>query len=324
MHKYFLIPIIIFFGIISLIIIYTQFFHVDWKYAFIPENFDARTGKYIELEYPKICEDKEKVLLINSDLDKFDNRFFMDQVDQSNDYSFHAIYLLPCEVEDRKFDINKDIHFSLEKINKWFLEKSDNQIINFDKTENNFIDTTFIRVNKTLDWFTRYNSVENSREDAASKIENIILSNSHIFNNFKKKKFIVFFEGWEKRVSISVEACGRSRLNGQVSIFYTNTKFNTKTKSCTKDNINKLDKITFGESEETILHEILHTLGAPFKCGKNIDPDVSLHVNDNKGDIMNKVSGSLYLDFNNDDYYKHNISDCNDLYMSKFLTNLNG
>ena len=98
----------------------------------------------------------------------------------------------------------------------------------------------------------------------------------------------------------------------------------TKTKSCTKDNINKLNKITFGESEETILHEILHTLGAPFKCGKNIDPDVSLHVNDNKGDIMNKVSGSLYLDFNNDDYYKHNISDCNDLYMSKFLTNLNG
>ena len=47
-----------------------------------------------------------------------------------------------------------------------------------------------------------------------------------------------------------------------------------------------------------------------------------MHVFDNKNDIMNKVSGSLYLDFNNDDYYKHNIPNCADLHNSKFLTNL--
>jgi len=34
---------------------------------------------------------------------------------------------------------------------------------------------------------------------------------------------------------------------------------------------------------------------------------------------MNKVSGSLYLDFNNDDYYKHNINDCQDLSNSNYL-----
>ena len=45
-------------------------------------------------------------------------------------------------------------------------------------------------------------------------------------------------------------------------------------------------------------------------------------MTDSDDDIMNKVSGSLYLDFNNDDYYKHNIPNCNDLYLSKFLTNI--
>ena len=77
-----------------------------------------------------------------------------------------------------------------------------------------------------------------------------------------------------------------------------------------------------GDSEQTILHEILHTLKVPPKCGTNIDLKDSLHVTDNKDDIMNKVSGSLYLDFNNDDYYKHNILNCPDLYKNKFLTNL--
>ena len=55
----------------------------------------------------------------------------------------------------------------------------------------------------------------------------------------------------------------------------------------------------------------------------NIDQKKSLHVTDNIKDIMNNVSGSLYLDFNNDDYYKHNIKNCPDLYMSKYLSIIN-
>ena len=125
----------------------------------------------------------------------------------------------------------------------------------------------------------------------------------------------------KKRRLITNKSCGRSRYNGKVAIFYTSEK-DKKIKSCTKDNIDKSNKKLFGESEQTILHEILHTLEVPPKCGANIDLTDSLHVTDNKDDIMNKVSGSLYLDFNNDDYYKHNILNCPDLYTNKFLTNL--
>ena len=157
--------------------------------------------------------------------------------------------------------------------------------------------------------------------DTSSKIEKIILTNQDLFINFENKKFIIFFEGWEKRRLITNKSCGRSRYNGKVAIFYTSEK-DKKIKSCTKDNINKSNKKLFGESEQTILHEILHTLKVPPKCGTNIDLTDSLHTTDNKDDIMNKVSGSLYLDFNNDDYYKHNILNCPDLYTNKFLTNL--
>ena len=49
-------------------------------------------------------------------------------------------------------------------------------------------------------------------------------------------------------------------------------------------------------SEGTILHEMLHTLGMPPKCAKNLDSESIYHVKDSNDDILNKVSGSIYLD----------------------------
>ena len=78
------------------------------------------------------------------------------------------------------------------------------------------------------------------------------------------------------------------------------------------------DDNTFGFAEETILHEMLHTLGAPSKCGNNLDKS-GFHVLDNKNDILNKISGNKFLDYNKDDYYNHNIINCRDLKDSKYL-----
>ena len=64
---------------------------------------------------------------------------------------------------------------------------------------------------------------------------------------------------------------------------------------------------------------MLHNLGIPPRCANNLDSESRFHVADSNDDIMNKVSGSLYLDFNNDDYYKHNIKDCADLSKSNYL-----
>ena len=89
--------------------------------------------------------------------------------------------------------------------------------------------------------------------------------------------------------------------------------------SCLKDSLNEINDQSFGDSEVTILHEILHTLGSPPKCARNLDSENIFHVNDNEKDILNKLSGNMFLDFNNDDYYKHNIKNCPDLADSKYL-----
>ncbi len=278
---------------------------------------------------PAACNDKNDIQVLSNIEDNILGRYFKDNPDKSAGYSFHAIYLLPCEKDDRKFDVNLNIHFSLHTINKWFANKSKDQIINFDTKIDNTIDVTFLRVNKTMNWFTDNNDKENSQEDAGSRIENIVLSNAKLFNNFDKKKFIVFFEGWEERKSLFFDICGKSRFDGKVAIFFASGKWkkdvgnNKKIFSCTKDSLNDSKNILFGESEATILHEILHTLGAPPKCAKNLDPENIFHVNDNKNDILNKMSGKIYLDYNNDDYYKHKIQNCFDLSKSNYLSNIN-
>ena len=71
-----------------------------------------------------------------------------------------------------------------------------------------------------MNWFTDFISKENTNDDVGLKIENIILSNTDIFNNFENKKFIIFFEGWEKRKSLFLDICGKSRFDGKVAIFF--------------------------------------------------------------------------------------------------------
>ena len=165
--------------------------------------------------------------------------------------------------------------------------------------------------------------------EVSEKIEKIINDNSHLFNNFSSKKFIIFFEGWEKRKYIDYDICGKSRFDGNIAIYYTYSRFkkyigddlilsnNERIFSCThKDHLNDNNDKIFGDAEATILHEIIHSLGFPASCAKN---NKSFHVNDNKNDIMHKQSGKIYLDFNNDDYYNHQQKNCPDLKNSKFL-----
>jgi len=177
-----------------------------------------------------------------------------------------------------------------------------------------------MRVNKTLKWFNLYNSKQNSSDDNSSKVEKIILSNKNLFNNFETKKFIVFFEGWEKRKSFFHTTCGRARFGGKVSIIYTNSDFKNKD-TCV--DIIQTSNDELNSEEQTVLHELLHLIGFPNSCSKNKDTDDIFHVNDSRDDILFKFSGSKYLDYNNDDYYDHNISECPDLKDSIYLTNIN-
>tara|TARA_Y100000590_G_scaffold440873_1_gene566825 strand:+ start:979 stop:1932 length:954 start_codon:yes stop_codon:yes gene_type:complete len=314
LNRFFIIPVAIFFIIICVIVFYFQFIYDDWKFI-APKKI-----------LPDICNDKNDLELVIDSEDNVKGRSFKDNPDVSSKHKFHAVYLLPCEMPDRRFDVDFNIQSSLYAINRWFFIKSKKQKINFDKNNNNNIDVTFLRVNKTMNWFIKKSQSDNNIKNVGLQIENIILSNTNLFNNFNKKKFIVFFEGWEKRKSLFFNICGKSRYDGKVAVFFTNGKWkqhvgnNKKMFSCIRDDsLNDLNDETFGDSEATILHEILHTLGAPSKCATNLDPNNIFHVNDSNKDILYKYSGNIYLDYNNDDYYNHNMKDCYDLVDSNYL-----
>ncbi len=321
MHRYFLIPVLGFFSFICVIVIYLQFINESWKFL-VPKE-----------DLPKICNDESDVKLINHEGDFINGRSLGDSPDLLKSEQYHAVLLLPCEMEDRKFDVNHNIESSLLTINKWFEDKSRKQKIQFDINNINRIDVTFLRVNKTMKWFD--NKVEENKKkiDVSEKIKKIIFDNKNKFNNFNKKKFIIFFEGWERRKYVNYNVCGKSDYDGKIAIYFTASRFkkyigddiiltnNKRIFTCTQDDhLNEPNNFNFGDAEATILHEILHTLGAPSKCGDNID-ESGFHVMDSRDDILHKISGNKYLDFNNDDYYNHNIDDCMDLKDSKFLVN---
>ena len=42
---------------------------------------------------------------------------------------------------------------------------------------------------------------------------------------FDKKKFIIFFEGWERRKYINYNVCGKSNYDGKIAIYFTASRF---------------------------------------------------------------------------------------------------
>ena len=319
MHRYFLIPFIGFFIIVSIFVFFLQFINEDWKFI-APK-----------VPLPEGCDDNIEANFIIYETDKKINRSFKDKLDLYEGNQFHPIYLLPCERNDREYDIKDKIESSLLAINYWLKGKTLKQEIKFDRNIDGDIDITFLRVNKTMDWFGDLHDKDKSKNitEVSNKIEKLINDNKNLFNNFSSKKFIIFFEGWEKRKYIDYDICGKSRFDGNIAIYYTYSRFkkyigddlilsnNERIFSCThKDHLNDNNDKTFGDAEATILHEMIHSLGFPASCAKN---NKSFHVNDNKNDIMHKQSGKIYLDFNNDDYYNHQQKNCPDLKNSKFL-----
>ena len=319
MHRYFLIPFIGFFIIVSIFVFFLQFINEDWKFI-APK-----------VPLPKNCDNNVETSFIIYETDKKINRSFKDKLDLYEGNQFHPIYLLPCERDDREYDINNKIKSSLLAINYWLKEQTISQEIKFDRNIDGDIDITFLRVNKTMDWFGDLHNKDKTKNitEVSNKIEKLINDNSNLFNNFSSKKFIIFFEGWEKRKYIDYDICGKSRFDGNIAIYYTYSRFkkyigddlilsnNERIFSCThKDHLNDNNDKTFGDAEATILHEMIHSLGYPASCAKN---NKSFHISDNKNDIMHKQSGKIYLDYNNDDYYNHQQKNCPDLKNSKFL-----
>ena len=226
------------------------------------------------------------------ELDKRPGRFFEDQPDVNDDYQVHFFYVLAKDSKDKEIDVNGWLEKRLITVNsnfeKWSKKnKKSNgvgQKFKFDYRKDGKIDITFVRIDLTKAELPKYPERRIYR----------LLSQYNYFNN--PKKTYALFTGFKAKAGDSHGGSG----SPPITTIFTPAG------------------LSFGvtEKDQVILHELFHTQGASYSCGKRTDQGG--HVK--QPDVL--AVNTLYpiIDSKNDTYYLHGIKDCPDLSKSVYLT----
>ena len=237
--------------------------------------------------------EQEKELTYLDPKDKKPNRSIIDRPDVNDDYQVHFIYAILKNGKDKEWDVNGYIEKNALKSNKNFLKwsaknKKSNGIgqkFKYDFSNDGKLDVSFVRLNLTRK--------EIDKPDYPTRIIWRELFRQG-FNN--PKKVYAIFSGFKTKHGNSHGGVGGPLF----TILY-----GPAIKSYESENM-----------EIIILHELFHTQGAAYDCGKRTYDGA--HV---KGsDVLGKNKTTTIIDGKNDTYYKHSIEGCPDLSDSVFLT----
>ncbi|WP_415294643.1 hypothetical protein [Candidatus Pelagibacter sp. Uisw_113] len=271
---------------------YTQedcfIFAIDDKIVW---NLDgpAKPSKPKESESAESKAEQEK----QAQLDKRPGRFFEDQPDVSDDYQIHFIYLLTLDGKDSELDTSGWIEKRVNRVNDKFLKfsaknKKSNGIgqqFKLDMTKEGKLDVTFVRMN-----------ISKKQLDLPDYPNNIIYPYLRQKGFDNPKKVYATFAGFKTKHGNSDGGEGYVPM----MVIYT---------PAVK---------TYGQPDMDliILHELLHSQGAAYGCGKRTYKGTHVKGSDILG--VNTVTSSL--DSRNDTYYRHDIEGCPDLAKSVFVT----
>ena len=256
---------------------------IVWKYDKAKASIIAKT----KIAEAKALEEK------NVKMDTKLGRFFEDQPDVSDDYQIHFIYMLAADGKDREYDINGWIEKRIKTVNKKFLKmsaktKKSNGIghqFKLDMTKEGKLDVTFVRMN-----------VLKKQLDNTHAPESLVYSYLQEKGFDNPKKVYATFTGFNHRDG--------NDIGGEGGVPYT-AIFIPAVKSYSPTS-----------RDLVILHELFHTQGAAYACGKRTYEGA--HV---KGsDVLGKGILSAKIDSKNDTYYRHDIEGCPDLAKSVFVT----
>ena len=255
---------------------------IVWKY----DKAKASTIAKTKIAEAKVLEEK------NLKIDKKQGRFFEDQPDVNDDYQVHFFYVLAKDSKDKEIDINGWLEKRLTTVNskfeKWSKKnKKSNGVgkkFKFDYRKDGKIDITFVRMDWTEGELPKY---------PERKIYGLLSKHNHLNN---PKKTYAIFTGFKAK------AGDHHGGSGAVPITTIFTPAG----------------MSFGvtEKDKVILHELFHTQGAAYSCGKRTYDGA--HV---KGsDVLAVNTLSTIIDSKNDTYYLHGMKDCPDLSKSVYLT----
>ena len=235
---------------------------------------------------------KNELKFLNREDDKI-NRSLVDREDSTNDHQVHFIYAILKNGKDKEWDINGYIEKLALKVNENFLKwssqnKKSNSIgqkFKYDFLQNGKLDVSFARLNLTR-----------------KQIDEPDHPNGLIYKELFKQGF-----------------------NNPKKVYAIISGFNSKHGNSDGGEGGPLFTILYGPAiksygskgmEIVILHELFHTQGAAYDCGKRTYRGAHVKGSDvlGSGDVTTKI------DSKNDTYYKHGIEGCPDLADSIFLT----
>ena len=235
---------------------------------------------------------KNELKFLNREDDKI-NRSLVDREDSTIDHQVHFIYAILKNGKDKEWDINGYIEKLALKVNENFLKwssqnKKSNSIgqkFKYDFLKNGKLDISFARLNLTR-----------------KQIDEPDHPNGLIYKELFKQGF-----------------------NNPKKVYAIISGFNSKHGNSDGGEGGPLFTILYGPAiksygskgmEIVILHELFHTQGAAYDCGKRTYRGAHVKGSDvlGSGDVTTKI------DSKNDTYYKHGIEGCPDLADSIFLT----
>ena len=235
---------------------------------------------------------KNELQFLNREDDKI-NRSLVDREDSTIDHQVHFIYAILKNGKDKEWDINGYIEKLALKVNENFLKwssqnKKSNSIgqkFKYDFLQNGKLDVSFARLNLTR-----------------KQIDEPDHPNGLIYKELFKQGF-----------------------NNPKKVYAIISGFNSKHGNSDGGEGGPLFTILYGPAiksygskgmEIVILHELFHTQGAAYDCGKRTYRGAHVKGSDvlGSGDVTTKI------DSKNDTYYKHGIEGCPDLADSIFLT----
>ena len=236
--------------------------------------------------------EQEKELTYLDPKDKKPNRSIIDRPDVNDDHQVHFIYAILKNGKDKEWDVNGYIEKNALKVNKNFLKwsaknKKSNDIgqkFKYDFSNDGKLDVSFARLNLTRK--------EIDKPDHPNGIIYRELFRQG-FNN--PKKVYAIFSGFKSKHGNSDGGEGGPLF----TILYGPA----------------IKSYGSKDMEIVILHELFHTQGAAYDCGKRTYRGA--HV---KGsDVLGSGDVSTKIDSKNNTYYKHGIEGCPDLADSVFL-----
>ncbi|MDB9765204.1 hypothetical protein OAV65_00145 [Candidatus Pelagibacter sp.] len=235
---------------------------------------------------------KNELQFLNREDDKI-NRSLVDREDSTIDHQVHFIYAILKNGKDKEWDINGYIEKLALKVNenflKWSSQNKKSNIIGqkfkYDFLKNGKLDISFARLNLTR-----------------KQIDEPDHPNGLIYKELFKQGF-----------------------NNPKKVYAIISGFNSKHGNSDGGEGGPLFTILYGPAiksygskgmEIVILHELFHTQGAAYDCGKRTYRGAHVKGSDvlGSGDVTTKI------DSKNDTYYKHGIEGCPDLADSIFLT----